>query len=167
MPKLTANIEAQLNDHAALRAEQEALFQTYRSYFMVAGYTKISKYFKGIAKDEAHARNKVFHFILERGGCLNLAGVPLMKKIEKGKDVIATTKELMLKYLDAIVEDGKGLSRLYLSALENDDVTTCKWIKELVMEQAQMEADAAELAKEFGFCQTKMDVWLVDQHLTY
>lgn len=167
MPKLTTDIEAQLNVHAASRAEHEALFQTYRSYFMAAGYTKISKYFGSIAKGEAGAREKVFHFILERGGCMELASVPTVGKVTKRSDVVATTKELMARYLGAIVQDGTQLGILYLAALENDDIATCVWLNELVTEQAQMETDAEELVNEFGFCQTKMDVWLIDQHLTY
>ena len=166
MPKINSNVEGLLNQFVTELERLERGYQVARSYFMEAGYTKVSKYFKHIARQHTKLRNKVQHFILDHDGCLDINALPGVNKIQVN-DVVADTHVIFKGYYDKVVGIGKDLNKIYIEALSDEDITTCKWIKELIMEQLQMEADAKETMLEMGFAQTKLEIWQIDQHLVY
>ena len=166
MPKIEPSVEKSLNDHIALRTKDEAIFQSIRSYLMTAGLTKFSKYFKKIAEQEICIKDKISAFILEHSGSLDVQEVPAAAS-QKGKNIVDTCKKCVGTYKDLVVSEGASVNTIYMGALEAEDITTCKWLEDIVMEQLKMEADATELFAEINFTKTEMDVWFIDQHLTY
>ena len=142
---LTKKMEAELNEQINKELFSSYLYLSMSAYCAQTGFMGFANWMRIQAQEETDHAMKLFDYVLERGGCLEL------KTIEQPDSTwinLTNVFEATLKHEQFITS---SINHLMEVAMEEKDFATIAFLNWYVNEQIEEEATADELVKKLQF----------------
>lgn len=142
-------MEKALNDHILEEIYSSYLYLSMAAYAHEQGLNGFAHWFKIQSKEEWGHAMKMFDFIIQRGGRVQL------KEIKKPPQDFGSAHETMKKTYEHEQRVTRLLNKLYEDAGQQKDNPTQIMLQWFISEQVEEEAQVADILQKFRFVSEK------------
>ena len=153
-------VEQALNDQFNKELSSAYIYAAMAADFESKNYSGFARWMTAQAKEEVEHAQKIYHFLLERGGR------PLYDTVEKPQESWASVREAFAHALKHERFITKSIDELVNTARKHDDKAAEVFLQWFVSEQVEEESTVESILAKFDLAgEDKRGLYLLDKEL--